>query len=402
MEEQEALNQSESSGSQKLIGEERVETKNIRFAVSIVFFLAGLCFASWASRIPDIKLKLHLSEAELGSILLALPAGSWTALPFSGRLVTHFGSRKMARVALLLYPLALIHISLVAEVWHLVVALYIFGLCGNMTNISVNTQGVMAESLLKRPLMASFHGGWSLAGFTGAGIGILMVANKFSPFVHYSVVATLIITSILITHRYLIPGKPAAGDKRPLFSLPNKGLMQLGLIAFCCMAAEGCMFDWSGVYFQKVVQAPPALVILGYAAFMGTMASGRFIGDYLVARFGAREILQASGVMIATGLAIAIAFPFLVPATIGFLIVGFGVSSVVPTVYSAAGKSSVTPGIALATVSSISFFGFLLGPPMIGYIAEALGLRYSFAVIALLGFCTSLIAGKAKLIPSRT
>ena len=159
------------------------------------------------------------------------------------------------------------------------------------------------------------------------------------------------------------------------------------------------MFDWSGVYFQKVVNAPAGLIVLGYAAFMSTMAGGRFIGDWLIKQIGRKKLLQVSGFFIAGGLLIAIALPTIVFATAGFLIVGFGVSSVVPTVYSAAGKAqNISPSMALAAVSSISFLGFLLGPPLIGYISQVSNLRYSFAAIALLGFSTTLLVSRAKLI----
>jgi MFS family permease len=160
------------------------------------------------------------------------------------------------------------------------------------------------------------------------------------------------------------------------------------------MAAEGTMFDWSGIYFQKIVEAPKGLVTLGYAAFMGTMAMGRFFGDGLVLRFGRKELLQASGITIAIGLLIAVFFPTLLMATIGFLLVGFGVSSVVPIVYSQAGKSEkMNAGMALAAVSSIGFLGFFIGPPLIGFIAEAFGLQWSFGIIAVLGFGTTILAG---------
>ena len=163
------------------------------------------------------------------------------------------------------------------------------------------------------------------------------------------------------------------------------------------MVCEGTMFDWSGVYFQKVVAAPKELITLGYAAFMGTMASGRFIGDFMVTRFGSRKVLEASGILITTGLLIAVLFPTIILATIGFLFVGFGVSSVIPLVYSAAGKSkTMSPGMALAAVSTIGFFGFMMGPPLIGLIAQAFSLRWSFTLIAVLGFGTTLLAARVK------
>ena len=157
------------------------------------------------------------------------------------------------------------------------------------------------------------------------------------------------------------------------------------------------MADWSGVYFTKVVEAPAAYTTLGYVAFTGTMATGRFLGDGFVNRFGIKNTLAISGVLTALGLAIAVIFPTLIAATAGFLLVGFGVSSVVPIAYGVAGKSTgISPGVALATVSSIGFMGFLIGPPLIGFIAEASSLRLAFAIIAMLGLCTALLSRKIK------
>ena len=135
----------------------------------------------------------------------------------------------------------------------------------------------------------------------------------------------------------------------------------------------------------------------GYVAFTAAMATGRFLGDGLVTKFGVKKVLQLSASFISTGLIIAIIFPYLATAVIGFLLVGFGVSSVVPLVYSLAGKSgSMSPGLALAAVSSVSFLGFLIGPPLIGFIADVAGLRLSFAIIALIGLCPALLANRIK------
>jgi len=163
------------------------------------------------------------------------------------------------------------------------------------------------------------------------------------------------------------------------------------------MASEGAMFDWSGVYFQQVVEAPKSLIVLGYVSFMVMMATGRFVGDKLIQQYGRKKMLRISGILISTGLFISVLFPYLATATLGFLIVGLGVSSIVPMVYSSAGRiPNIPPGIALASVSSISFLGFLMGPPLIGYIAEISSLRYSFAVIGLLGFGIAIMVSKMK------
>jgi MFS family permease len=371
----------------------------IRIAVSVFFFCQGICFASWASRIPDLKTTLQLSEAALGSILLALPAGQLTMMPFSGKLVTRFGSKYVLRLAAVGYALTLILIGSTTTSWQLAAALYIFGLSGNLCNISVNTQAVNAEHLFGRSILASFHGVWSTAGFTGALVGLLMMRLELVPLYHFMIVSAIVILLNLSFQKYLIitpTSKTASSFKR--FQFPKGLLLQLGLIAFCCLSAEGCMFDWSGVYFKQVVEVKGELVSLGYASFMVMMATGRFTGDRLAERFGRKRMVQLSGVLIFSGMMIAVLLPNIIFATIGFMIVGFGVSSIIPLVYSTAGKvKEVASGIAIATVSGVGFLGFLMGPPLIGYIAELAGLRASFAVIAVLGLMISYMISKIKL-----
>ncbi len=380
--------------------EKTFSNRQIRIAVSAFFFCQGIAFASWASRIPDIKSKLLLTDAALGSLLLLLPAGQLIAMPFSGRLVTRFGSKKVLRICAVLYVICLTNLGLAAQSWHLALGLFLFGVCGNMCNISVNTQAIRAEKLYARPIMTSFHGVWSTAGFAGAAIGLLMMSQHITPYVHFWIVAALVIMIILVSQKYLQWGRSSVAiEKRSFFSKPDSALMQLGIIGFVSMASEGAMFDWSGVYFQDVVRAPKSYIALGYLCFMTAMASGRFAGDRLIARLGRKKMLRISGILISSGLFISVLFPHIISATLGFLVVGFGVSSIVPMVYSAAGKHSKIPaGIALASVSSISFLGFLVGPPLIGYIAEILSLRYSFAVIGLLGISISLMVSKIKVL----
>ena len=374
--------------------------KRIRIAVALFYFCMGLCFASWASRIPDIKTSLHLNNGMLGSILFALPVGQFLMMPFSGKLVTRFGSNKTILIALPLYTICLSNIGLVRQGWQLAIALFLFGLAGNLCNISINTQGVSAERLYQRPIMASFHGGWSLAGFTGALIGLLMINLKVAPYWHFLTVILIVWILIWINYPFLVKGMSDANkgeQKRKFFGRPDNILLQLGIIGFCSMASEGAMFDWSGVYFKEVVKAPASLVILGYTSFMIMMASGRFLADYVITKIGRKRLLQICGVMISTGLFTAVLFPYLISCTISFMLVGLGVSSIVPTVYSAAGRhTKVPPGIALATVSSVSFLGFLMGPPLIGHIAQIAGLRYSFAVIGIFGTGISLLVSRIK------
>ena len=371
--------------------------RTIRWGVLTFFFVQGIGFASWASRIPDIKKALELSDAGLGSVLFALPAGSIIGLPFAGFLVTRFGSKIVVTIAAIVYALTLVVIGFSASTWQLVAGLLVFGTSGNLVNIAINTQAIGVEELYKKSIMASFHGAWSLAGFAGAAIGGMMVSAGVIPGFHFAGVAAFAVVSVAVAQRFLLTTR-IAGDDHPLFVFPDGPLLRLGVIGFCGMACEGAMFDWSGVYFQTVVLAPAAMVTLGYIVFMCAMAAGRFTADWLVNHIGRKRMIQVSGLLITLGLSTSIALPYLVPATIGFLLVGFGVSSIVPLIYSAAGKTqTLSPGMALAAVSTISFFGFLLGPPVIGFIAEVANLRYSYALIAAFGLSTCVLAGRAKL-----
>jgi len=372
----------------------------IRWAVSMFYFGMGLCFATWASRIPDIKTDLHLSEGDLGSILFALPLGQLVIMPFSGKLVTRFGSHRILIFALLLYVFSMTNLGLAAAAWQLSLGLFVFGIFGNLSNIAVNTQGVYTEVLFKKTIMSSFHGMWSFAGFTGALIGLGMLAFKLTPYIHFVIVAGIVFLMMVFNYKFLIKAKETIkAEKKKLFSKPDSALIWLGIIGFCCMASEGVMFDWSGVYFKDVIKAPGPLVILGYTSFMIMMAGGRFLGDGLIRKFGRKTVLQISGIMISAGLFTAVFFPFVIPATIAFMFVGLGVSTIVPTVYSVAGKNpNVSPSVALTTVSSVSFLGFLMGPPIIGYIAELSSLRFSFAFIGIFGILISLMVSRIKAI----
>jgi MFS family permease len=372
----------------------------IRWAVSLFYFGMGLCFATWASRIPTIKTALHLSDGHLGTILFALPVGQLTMMMFSGRLVTRFGSHRILPFSVIMYTFSLTNLGLATSAWQLALGLFVFGIFGNLTNIAINTQGVYTEGLFKRTIMSSFHGMWSLAGFTGALVGLGILALELSTYIHFLIVAAVVLLLVAFNFKFLIKAKEKIKRvKKKRFSKPDKSLVLLGIIGFCSMASEGVMFDWSGVYFKDVIKVPGALIVLGYTSFMIMMASGRFFGDGLINKFGRIKVMQISGVMISTGLFTAVLFPYIIPSTIAFMFVGLGVSTIVPTLYSIAGKHPTIPtGEALTAVSSVSFLGFLMGPPVIGYIAELSSLRFSFAFIGIFGFMIALMVSRIKAI----
>jgi len=377
----------------------------MRLAVSLFYFSTGLTFATWASRIPDIKHALQLSEADLGTLLFSIPCGQLVMMPFSSKIVVKYGSSKTVVAGIIMYIAAMVSLGFGTERWHIMLSLFCFGVFSNFTNISVNTQGLLTEGIFRKPIMSSFHGGWSLAGFTGALIGLLMMNLGLPPHIHFMSVAAILYVIVAFNYRHLVktrPAKPRAVEeenKRTLFPKLNPALVWLGVIGFCSMVSEGIMFDWSGVYFKEVVKAPASLVVLGYTSFMIMMAAGRFIGDKVTGRFGRKRVLQVSGVLITGGMYLAVFLPYIIPSAIGFMLVGLGVSTVVPGVYSIAGRTpGIEPSKALTAVSSVSFLGFLIGPPVIGYIAHAVGLKMSFALIGIFGIGIAFLVNRVKAI----
>ncbi len=296
-----------------------------------------------------------------------------SAMALSGYLVGRCGSRKILMAASVFYPAVLVCLGMAGSFWELAAGLFFFGVAANLTNISVNTQEWEWKRLYQCSIMARFHCLWSLAGFFRSFAGschgglAYFCGNAFHrhfPDMHdYS---GRFFPSLLPRD-----ARRSSSQGGGMFRSMDAYVLVIGLIAFGSMVSEGTMFDWSGVYFESVVKPGPGLVQMGYVAFMSTMALGRFTADRLVMRFGPVRVLRASGILIASGLLVSVLFPMLWSATLGFLLVGFGTSSIVPLCYSMAGKSrKMIPSMALASVSTIGFLGFLMGPPVIGHIAH--------------------------------
>ncbi|WP_312992152.1 MFS transporter [Chryseobacterium flavum] len=367
-------------------------------ACFLLFFAHGLVFSSWASRIPIIKDALLISEAELGTLLLLMPIGQLSTMVLAGKLISMYGSSWIIRKCFLLYPFFLILIGLAPSYWILAIVLFFFGVSGNLCNIAMNTQAIEIEGITRRTLLSSCHGAWCFAGLVGAVVGLLMINIGINTFYHFMVTFVLVILFWMYSKMHLTNMiHQATPQKQSIFKSVNPTLVALGIIGFLSMAIEGAMFDWSGVYFQTIVKAPENLVILGYTSFILMMTLGRFIGNRAIERFGKRTILQACGFLMSGGLFLSVFFPELWICVIAFMIIGLGSSLSVPSVYSTVGQvSTVAPSIALSFVSSISFLGFLIGPPLIGYIAEAFDLRYSYGFFACFGILLAIMAGQMK------
>ncbi|MDB5157479.1 MAG: transporter, partial [Mucilaginibacter sp.] len=360
--------------------------KQLRIANAVFFFLSGFGYSSWASRIPTIKHQLHLDEAQLGLVLFAMPIGLLLTLPVTGHLLSKYSSRRVMLFGSLFYSIVLAFIGLTTSVWQLMLVLFCFGVSRNLFNISTNAQAVAVQALYDRSIMANFHGIWSLAGFAGAAGGYFMVYYNIGTGYHLLGVSVLLIVFTLWFIKDTIYQKPVPQPEKKLFTLPDKSLIAFSLICFASMACENTMYDWSAIYFGKVIHVDRATATGGFVIYMIAMTTGRFVGDASVNRFGIKNILRFSGVFIFCGLLLSVLFPYVPTVIAGFILVGLGVSCIVPMIFQMAGRSTtMSSGTALASISSIGYLGFLIVPPFIGFIAQAAGLRWSFGLISLLG-----------------
>lgn len=393
--------------------------EQVRYAVLSFFLAQGLCFSTWASRIPDIKDFFDVNYAFYwGLVLFMIPVGKFVAIPLSGYLVSRLGSRIMVQVSILGYALFLFFIGAAHSVYVLGVCLFGFGVFWNLCDISLNTQGIGIERLYGRTIMASFHGGWSLAACVGALIGFIMIVLNIPPFWHFFLITTLILLILLFGRKYLrndveiesdavqesTDGSPESSVLLRFIRKPERLLIQLGIVGLFALIVESAMFDWSGVYFESVLQVPRALQI-GFLVFMVMMTVGRFLTNYAYGRLGKQRVLQLAGAFIFGGFFISALFAGIFSSmmvkvivnSLGFMLVGLGISCMVPTIYSLVGAKSKTPvSIALTILSSISFIGSLIAPLLIGAISQVFNMKYAYMVVGLLGLCILLMTTFCK------
>jgi MFS family permease len=370
----------------------------IRFATAVYFFISGFGYSSWTSRIPGIKESLKLNDAHFGTLLFMMPVGLLVTMPFTGKLLDHYSSRTIMLIGTILYNIVLAVIGFSAYTWVLGILLFCFGSSRNLMNLSINAQAIGVQGLYTRSIMSSFHAIWSMAGFAGAAVGYGMVTLEIIPAWHLLSVSLLLSTLTLFFYKDILDQQPDHKHKRSLFRLPPKGMLVFSLICFTSMACENTMYDWSGIYIRQVLHGSEAVATIAFVVYMVAMTTGRFIGDRMADRFGIKRVLAASGILITCGFTITV-FSYNIPITfIGYLFTGFGVSCVVPFVFGLAGKIPMSnPGAALASISSLGYLGFLLVPPMIGYVAHASSLRVSFAIIAVMGILMVRLSTRIRL-----
>jgi MFS family permease len=366
-----------------------------RWATALLFSVDGIGFGVWAAHIPVFKSDLHLSSTSLSWVLLALVVGSIVTMPIAGQLIARVGSRSVIWTAVSAYILAVLGLSRVSSLGPLIFAAAFFGASKGALDVSVNAQGVHVERQVGKHVMSAFQGFWSLGGLLGAMLSSDALRRGGTTHQDFQRTSIALALCALAASSFLLKEEkqPAASSR---FQLPDPTLLRLAGIAFLGLFAEGAMADWDGVYLNTSVGVTLAQAAIGYAAFSISMAAGRFVGDWLIARFSSAIILRVCGLLLFSGLAIALAFNGWWSGLLGFILAGLGVANIVPVIWGAAGRNQVIgAGPALATVTTFGYFGFLAGPPIIGAVTTVLNVRLALVIVALFGLA---IAASSRIV----
>jgi MFS family permease len=356
-----------------------------RLGVAAVFFLNGFGYGSWVPRIAEIQDKLGLSEGQLGLALLMIAVGALLAMPLAGAAAHRFGSRAASGLTVVLFGLALPGVALAPGLLWLGLALLFLGAATGAMDVSMNAQGVAVEKRYWRPIMSSLHGMFSLGGMAGAAATGVIAAADLALLPHFLGVGALVAVLGLAACRPMLAAAAEGGTGGPGFARPTRAILLPGVVALAGLVSEGAIADWSAVYLSASLGAGTTMAAAAFAAFSLAMAAGRFSGDRLVARLGGDLVVRAGGALAAAGLALTLLIGSPLIAVLGFGLVGAGLSCVFPVVLSSAARTpGLPPSAAIAAVCTVGYFGFLLGPPAIGGLAELIGLPAALGLVVLL------------------
>ncbi len=394
-----------------------------RLATAVIFFAHGAVFGNWVSRVPAIKEHVHAGTGPLGLALLGIAVGALAARQVAGQLVARYGSRSVTRAGLALCCLTLLLPALAASAVVLGLALAGFGAALGGADVAMNAHAVAVQERVGRPIMSSFHGVYSVGGLAGALAGGRAAAANLGPLPHFSLVALVFLALVLAASSWLLPsardtapGSPSTGstskDSRSKGSTSTGGwarlpadcrltLVLLGLVGLGAMAGEGAAGDWGAIYLHDNLGASSGFAASGFAAYCLAMAAGRFLGDAFVARWGGLRVVRWSLTFAGGGFAAALVIGNPVVAVGGFATLGIGLALVIPVVLSIAGRlagASVAPlggepagtlggepaGPAITIVSSLSGLGAVAAPPIIGFLAELVGLPAALGAVSVL------------------
>jgi MFS family permease len=378
----------------KLKDQNNRSLRQARIAISMFFLVNGIVTASLPTRLPTIQAKLALSSGQLGFALLSTTLSGLIAMTIAGRIAKHRSGGLIMTVAAITMATALALLAFAPNLPLLIVSLILFGIGSGAMDIMINIEGAEIEEAWGQPIFNSFHACFSIGGLIGAFLGNLLAAQNILPEIHFSAITLLCCGCILWSSRFFLSPKPAQKaapntSKKRLAGYFSLTVIMLGMIAFSALLSVGAMFDWSALYLSTTIHSGAGPAATGFVSFLLCMTLGRGLGDSLARRFGASGLVRAAGILAAGGMALALLFARTPLVLIGFGLVGLGLSVPFPLVLSSAGKiSGQAKGPIMMLITTCGYFGILVGPPLIGFIAEQLGLRVALTLIIFL--CSSI------------
>lgn len=388
-----------------------------RLANRVQFLALGTLVGTWGAHIPSVKALYALGDGMLSLVLLATAAGAVLSLFFAGRIVGRFGARTAAAASAVVMSALLGVVLDYPTVGALLPAMLVFGASMSLFDVAINTEGSELESR-GRPIMSNLHGMFSVGGMTGAGLTSWLLHAGVAPRMQLFGICAVSALTALVAARGMLASHAAdagSGDgdgdgdgagagnrgsgRQAHFAWPRGLLLVIGLLIFAGMTAEGVMYDWCVLYLKQEIAMPQAMAALGYAAFAGAMALSRFGGDRLRARHSERALLRFGSGLAAVSMAIVLLAVQPWVALIGFMLVGAGLAPVAPILFNAATRvPGVSRAAAIASVTSIGYIGFMIGPPLIGSIATTFSLTLALGVVVL---ASALLAFGARWVPEQ-
>ncbi|MET0694377.1 MAG: MFS transporter [Propionibacteriaceae bacterium] len=386
--------------------DDRLVSAGVR-ATYAAFIFTGFSFASWASRIPQVRDRLELDPSQLGLVLLAIAAGSLIALPLSGTIVGRYGSRRTVAVMALINAASLLVVAVGYQfgVVPVLIGLFGFGFAQGAWDVAMNVQGAVVERRLGRAIMSRFHAGFSVGTVAGALIGAGMVALGVSVTVHLVAVAVLVAALVPLAVRPFLSdvhaddepepeGSTAGGRALAAWREPRTLLVGLFVLAFAF--AEGTGNDWTSVAFIDGYGTSAAVGTLGFAVFLAAMTAGRWVGPGLLDRYGRVKVIRVLSVIGVVGVVLFIVGESTAIGFLGSVLWGFGLSLGFPVGMSAGADEPQLAAPRVSVIASVGYCAFLAGPPFVGFLADHIGILRAFTSVAVLLALAILLTGNVR------
>jgi MFS family permease len=378
------------------------EFRKARLAILISFLINGFSVGNFVSRIPDFKYELGITNGVLGASLFCASIGVLAALRPASRAAAKYGSGPVTKYAAFTLATAVPLVGLLFNLPWFLFSLFCYGVLSSIHDLAMNAHAAALENKAGKRVMSTFHAMWSIGGLTGGAIGGLLASVNVSIQVHTFVVGGFIVLVALFTRNWFLPAEADQHviEKHEKRKTPRRFLI-LGLLGLCGALGEGAASDWGGVLARETFEASTLMSALPYVFFSATMVTGRLSGDFLAHKFGVVKLLTWSGFLAGIGLTAGLFVGNIYGVIIGWLLLGLGISTVIPLMISAtgtlandkySGQVSAAEGVALVT--GVAYFGFVIGPPLIGFISEVVTLRWAMLLPAVLAIIFGLSAKK--------